>query len=583
MKKYAFTKGSASTLLILLLFVINSCQKESEELRFGGDFGIKVNILGLESNSVQNGKVAQKSSSAARQGQVVSGINAQQVVIPFGDDLMLKATLKPDVDVDAVMANYKRETAQGTGNKAAAQRAAAVSGELGDNIAYRVMAYDSEGSLAASRTYQYKGLNLEEDDLNTGYESLIIGETYTFVVYSVNTTTTGDLAAAISDEGSLSTAAIGADSTKDLLFFKEDVEIKHGVNYLNVRLKHQFSQVTTVIKADDESANELIGSRIYGINQASVSPSHSSGSLKFSDGSLTVGEEMTNGSEIVFPSIGAEGVISLTSNPVRVISDGADAIFNIGTLTINQIVNSVNLTHFGTGANRQPFQIQPGVRYTLQLEVAAPCTETVLLDEPDIDVESETIGVDTTYIISNADYGVELDIYELDNSFNIRVNGQPLYVGYTTDVNGGDRFSTNEVQFQGYAVGAHPDFYPNIEFADGERWEIEHEDIWEFDGTAGRRPVVRVITSRNGIAIFASKNENGGEPFYPLRLLNGEQVTTSHGTRVVYGRFNDQVEWNEAPGATNTIEIRQEPIGPTVFRAYIKGTRKVWCNPSLDQ
>lgn len=572
MKKFVVTNRCVSALLVLILFTINSCKKGDQELHFDGDFGIKINMQGLESNSVQNGKVAKKSSSIAR--TETSAINAQQVVIPFGDDLMLKATLKPDIDVDAVMAAYASSTNKNGGKKAAVTRAASASDELASNIAYRVLAYNSSGSLVGSRVYQYKGLDLVDDDLNTGYENLVIGETYTFVVYSVNTTATGDLTGTILNENNLSAATISADNTKDLLFYKEVVELKNGVNYLNVRLKHQFSQITAVLSVDESTA-DLVGTRIYGINQVTVLPSYGNGLLKFSDGSFTVQNEITNGSEITFPTIGASGVNLLTSSPVRIISNGDDATFSIGTLSINDITNSLNLTHFGTGGSQEAFTIQPGVRYTLQLEVAAPCTETVLLDNPEINASG---GVDADYDILNADYGTEIDIYNLDNSFNMKINGLPLYIGSTEDGQGNIEV-INEIQFQGFAKGADARYYPNIEFADGDRWEVGSiTDIWNMHGTADR-PILRVVISRNGIAMYGSKSNGGGEPFYPLRLLNEEEVTTSQGTRTIRGSFNENIVWNEAPGTTNLVEISQQVISTTVFNGYIRGTRTIPCTP----
>ena len=580
MKNSIITNRTISLILVLFLFVMNSCGKGEKELDFNGDFGLKINMLGLDVNGVQNGRPTLASNKGQR--STSAEVMAQQVVLPFGEELSIRATLKPYVDSSAVMANYNHSVtaANDRKTKAAATRAA-VSEELGDNIAYRVLAYNGEGNLVASRVYQYKGLDLEQDDLNTGYEGLVVGETYTFAVYSVNTTSTGDLNAAISNEGAWTTASLSVPNDSDLMFYKENVKIEHGVNYLNVKLKHQFSQVTTSIKVD-ESTPELFGTRIYGINQVDVLPSFGQGSLKLSDGNITFQNPTTDGTAIGFPTIDAQGVSSLTSNTVRIISDGSNATFNIGALSINDITSSLSLTHFGTGANRQPFIIQPGVRYTLELEISAPCTRVVAgsaaLVIPPYNSGSSRSG---TFNFTGADYSGEVDIYKIDNSFNMTINGQKLYIGSGAANSTATQTATNEIQFQGFGQYARPEF-PNIEFADGARWGETGPDwvgstheIWNFNGAANSQPIIRIRIDKDGISMYGSKNLNGGEPFYPLKLINEESVTTESGTSYIRGRFNPDVRWS--PDGNNSIVVSQYVDGSTEFNGFVRGTQRVPC------
>lgn len=582
MKKNVIANRSVWMILMLLTFVISSCEKGEKELTFDGDFGLKVNMLGLEINGIQSGQPSLQSSSFKK--TVSTAINAQQKIIPFGKNLNLRATLKPEIDSAAVMQSFKSKIAAANqaGVMAADSRVAA-GNELAENTAYRVMVYNTAGTLVGSRVYQYKALNLEDDDLNTGYENLVVGETYTFVVYSINTTEQAALSGTIQNENDLAEASINSDSQTDLLYFKEDVKIELGVNYLNVRLKHQFSQVTAVIKVD-ESTPELLGTRIYGINQSQVLPSFNSGSVKFSDGSFTVSGQNTEGLNLVFPTIADAGLSTVRSEPLRVISNGSDATFNVGALTINDITKSLSLTHFGSGASQEAFTIQPGVRYTLELEIAAPCTQVVdgseaLVIPPYSSGESRSGEFD----FIGADYSGEVDIYKIDNSFNMTINGQPLYIGSQAISSTSPQTPTNEIQLQGFGAYARPEF-PNIEFADGTRWGetgaswtgSDHE-IWNFNGVANKQPIIRIRIDNDGVTIYGSKNLDGGEPFYPLKLINEEPVYASdQGTRYIRGRFNEDLKWSQ--DGINKIVVSQYVDGATEFNGFVRGTQRIPCN-----
>jgi hypothetical protein len=85
------------------------------------------------------------------------------------------------------------------------------------------------------------------------------------------------------------------------------------------------------------------------------------------------------------------------------------------------------------------------------------------------------------------DFGFVFDIYTLDNSFNLTINGTKM--------------ATGEIQFE---RGSSP--AQNIRFADGTAWQDGTiAAIYNMKGTEGK-PLVRVVISKDGtISMFGSK------------------------------------------------------------------------------
>lgn len=137
-------------------------------------------------------------------------------------------------------------------------------------------------------------------------------------------------------------------------------------------------------------------------------------------------------------------------------------------------------------------------------------------------------------------YGFVLDIYELDNSFNLEINGVNI--------------ATQEIEFQSDGtVGI------NVRFLDGDQYEIDTEDIWEMEGTA-ENPLIRVIINPDGtIALLGSKVSGGS--LFPLELFNGNALNT--------------ITWNS--GDTNTITATQNVVSITSMSGSGYGMNRVIC------
>src|SRR5690606_24303520 len=155
------------------------------------------------------------------------------------------------------------------------------------------------------------------------------------------------------------------------------------------------------------------------------------------------------------------------------------------------------------------------------------------------------------------DYRFVYNITELDNSFNLEVNGTPIT---------GTSVTTGEVQFQNNATNT----TQNIEFEDGSQYQSIGNNnitankrvkaIWEFKGTV-EKPVIRVVIGRNGdVRLYGSKTDQG--ELFPLRLKNGMQFNT--------------ITWNGGD-LTNTIIATSRVEGKTVMDAYGSGVKKISC------
>ncbi|PKD20023.1 hypothetical protein APR41_15235 [Salegentibacter salinarum] len=172
------------------------------------------------------------------------------------------------------------------------------------------------------------------------------------------------------------------------------------------------------------------------------------------------------------------------------------------------------------------------------------CEEDVAGERFDLsDGESVTFNQPAT------DYGFQFDIYTLDNSFNLEINGTQLAV--------------DELEFQSSGTSG-----INIRFADGDEYETDTEGaVWEMTGNASA-PLIRVVISPTGsVALYASKASGG--PLFPLVLTNGNI-------------FNS-IPWNTS--GSNTITATQNVVGATTMTGYGSGKNQTPClimtNPML--
>ncbi|NAW50255.1 hypothetical protein GNY06_02250, partial [Elizabethkingia argentiflava] len=149
--------------------------------------------------------------------------------------------------------------------------------QLKPGVKYKVVAYDSNGKYVTEKIFT-SGQKEEGFRLDGGKE-------YTFVAYSINTT---DNVPSISNPENLSSAKLD-NISGDLMYFKRKMIVSGDrVNYLDVILKHQFSEITTTLDA------RQVGT-FKAINLPSIKPSSKSANISFADNVITYNETNPDG------------------------------------------------------------------------------------------------------------------------------------------------------------------------------------------------------------------------------------------------------------------------------------------------
>jgi len=174
---------------------------------------------------------------------------------------------------------------------------------------------------------------------------------------------------------------------------------------------------------------------------------------------------------------------------------------------------------------------------SLSYTAASVCTEQVGGEN-----FTATGGASKTFVQPATNYGFVFDIYSIDNSFNMTVNGVKI--------------ATSEIEFQSSGTPA-PGI--NVRFADGDLYEVNTPLIYNFSGTAAA-PLIRVVISPAGaISMYGSKTAGGA--LFPLELFNGNSFNT--------------IPWNTSSG--NTITITQNVVSTTNITGRGYGLNIVQC------
>ncbi|MEN5233516.1 hypothetical protein [Sphingobacterium faecium] len=523
------------TLMTLTFFTFLSCKSEDNAQVVSSGASVKVNIIAAESESEIITRADNKTSNTVPVGSTTQTMNQ-----PLGADHSL------DISLTSVSSLTKQANA---GANSAGNKAATVQQPLAVGTKYQLLIYDNVGKFVMKQTYTYG------QEATAAAIKLDAGKAYTFIAVSTNSTSS---VPTVADENNLSTAVV-ANINTELMYFKSTVNLKEGNNDLNVVLRHQYSEIKTTLHMDANTTGNIT---------ALVNPvfntTHSSATLKLSDGVLTYNGIIPTGKSIVFPTLGT-GTRTITSNSTLVIHPTTStAVLNFGSLTIDRETK--------TNVSVSNLKISPGHRYDLDLTLKT-CTQNVSgangLDwnyayttgdctsgntgcKPGITKDGIFYAngktISKTFTAPSADYGFVLDLTSLDNSFNMEVNNVKM--------------ATKEIQFQSNAMSPQ-----NIQFADGSKYEgINTEGganipaVYNMTGTAAN-PVVKIVISRFGeVTLFGSKKSGG--PLYPLVLMSG---TT----------FNN-FSWSGA--GTNTVIVTQLIDGKTTIKGTGAGKKKIACN-----
>lgn len=521
-----------SILFLAVLFVgFQSCQKSESEsagnLNTTVKFNLSVGSPEEENILVGNSRTTKRSPES----------NVQLSNVQISDNLNMEVIVLKDSE-SSVM-NYSAAV-----NSEARAASQVVRKALKPGVKYRIMVYNENGSHQGNYDYIFGS----EDPQNP--LKLFADQTYTFVIYSVNSPT--DLPS-VTGQNSLTTASIN-NVSGDLMYFKKKVKLTFGDNFLDAILVHQFSQITTSIEMD----NSMTGS-IQAIANTRITPTRAAGNLKISDNSLTFSTGTTT-ANVNFPSV---------PGSTTTITADSTLIFSPATTTANFVIGSITLDgETKTDISVPNIKITPGHKYKLLLRFRV-CTQNVTSDGLDwyyperswTEKGKKIIGIidengkkyrnneiiTRSFSAPQANYGFQFDITELDNAFNMKVNGQYIFSN-----SGGD-----QIQFQ---TNTNLGTVRNIEFVDGTEYAMGNiPQVFNMYGTAAK-PLVRILISRNGqITMFGSKTSGGN--LVQLRLKGNQQ-------------FNI-VPWNGA--GANEVVVSQKVDGKTVIIGTGTGRKRVAC------
>ncbi|MDV4049242.1 hypothetical protein CMT42_04065 [Elizabethkingia anophelis] len=493
--------------LLALSFAVISCKSTDGSIEDNNTnpsaFNVRVNLSGVE--NIEETPVLQ--ASAGKSNSVSP--SPQQTKISLGDDSFIMATLTPQSHTASLASQ-----AQASINPMAA---ATPPTELGTGIRYKVAVYDASGNYVTEKEFVYKNGETDGFQLNGG-------QNYTFVAYSVNSASSTP---SINNGGTLAAAKLSGISG-DLMYFKKNMTVTgNKVNELAIMLKHQFSKITTKLDA------RQVGN-ISAVTNAAFTPAFASADISFATDALSYNNSLSGGQAVSFQSKLNDPVVTSVATQViaRTNDTNPEGILNIGAVTIDGVTKNLKL---------DKIKITPGVQYNLNLRFG-PCRQDILPEKFDV-----ANGVSKTFTMPATDFGFTFDIYKLDNSFNLTINGTKM--------------STAEINFEdGYGVNGRST--SSIRFQDKTKYGSNGiPTIYSMEGVAGK-PLIRVVISKDGqVSLFGSKSSGG--PLEPMELYNGST-------------FN-KIKWNTT--GSNTVTATQMVFGTTYMSGFGTGKQIVTCTP----
>jgi len=159
-------------------------------------------------------------------------------------------------------------------------------------------------------------------------------------------------------------------------------------------------------------------------------------------------------------------------------------------------------------------------------------------------------GTQVSFTAPASDVGYILDIFTLDNSFNLVVNGNNLLTG-----------NNNELQFQSGVTGS----AQNVRFADGTIYGAGGQaEIYALTGNA-TNPIIRVTINRDGTVNLLGSKTSGGA-LLPLQIYNGSTL--------------NNITWNTT--GNNTVVLNQLLTPPTSISGNGRGLQLAACDSDND-
>lgn len=322
-------------LIIASGYIIISCKSTDTEniSNSEGQILVKLNISETSFEDVI--KVENKSSTNKNGSNSASEIQKNTIVL--NEDFYLEAELSP-----APSTSINNSTVPTiAGNKAATE-----TNNMAPGVRYKMIAYDNTGLYITERDY------IRGQENSTQSLMLDGGKTYTFVIYSINSSTVlPTVTFSNVNNKTLSTSSVSVAGNLDFLYVrKSQALVGGGSNEINVILKHKFSQITPTI---DASAT---GFNVTAIT-SNINPHIPNASIDLSNGVITRSGTAVN-ANVNFPTLGTQ---ILLGTPL-ILNAAATGTYTIGSITVGPLTQS-NIPVFTN------LVITPGVKYNMKVNI----------------------------------------------------------------------------------------------------------------------------------------------------------------------------------------------------------------------
>ncbi|CAM3622009.1 FISUMP domain-containing protein [Elizabethkingia occulta] len=332
-----------------LIFSVVSCRSAETE-HVTGTAEVKINFKGSNYDGI-----AELGTQASTGGSLQYQNLNQHQEIKMDNDFIVVADLIPQKATSEL---------QTVANNTKNLMAATEPGLLPNDICYKLLVYDNNGNYVAERDY-IRGK--ESDTAITPALMLDGGQTYTFVSYCVNTTTIASLPAVVNKNTLAGAVLSDMAGTTDLMYFKSSpITLQGGANnYLDIVLKHMFSQITTTLDVSQT------GYKIHTID-ANIAPHYNKASVQLADGVISRSSLGSTPIQFSLP----------TGNNIDLYPNSVSNINVVNNDTNNTTVFNIPSVRLGIGASPsqgasivnknikiENLKVTPGVKYKLNISL----------------------------------------------------------------------------------------------------------------------------------------------------------------------------------------------------------------------
>lgn len=328
---------------ILLYLSVISCQHTNDTVESTlGAATVKINFKGAEFSEEISGI-----NASANTKNIQETLISKEEIVFNNDAYKLVATLTPV------------NNAQTKPFEPLAANKMAVANILNSGILYKVVVFNSNGKYITEKDYK-----VGQESTAGSITGLNGDGEYTFVVYSIGSTTSNSqITFANPSNPILSEASLNLVSgDSDLMYFSKKITLTgNKANYLDVILRHKYSQIITRLDASPTS-NYIILSA----SNVAITPHNNFATLKLSDGSIT--STGSTSKTTVFPT-GSTQTLTAAPSLINVPVETKNATLNIGSIILQPTTRgagfNTDVTHQNIIFNN--LTITPGVKYSLTL------------------------------------------------------------------------------------------------------------------------------------------------------------------------------------------------------------------------